>query len=121
MITPKNGPAFVEALPVKRFHGVGPATAEKMHRHGIDAGADLKERTLPFLQQHFGKSGPWFYWIARGINERQVKPDRIRKSIGAEDTFGEDLHTLMPPAPARGLSSTRSGGIAKPMAFAARP
>ena len=94
VITPKNGPAFVEALPVKKFHGVGPATAEKMHRLGIETGADLKEKTLPFLQQHFGKSGPWYYSIARGIDERQVKPDRIRKSIGAEDTFGEDLHDL---------------------------
>jgi DNA polymerase-4 len=94
VITQKNGPAFVEALPVKKFHGVGPATTEKMHRLGIETGADLKERTLPFLYQHFGKSGPWFYWIARGIDERQVKPDRIRKSIGAEDTFGEDLHDL---------------------------
>jgi DNA polymerase-4 len=85
VITPKNGPAFVEALPVKKFHGVGPATAEKMHRLGIDTGADLREKTLPFLQQHFGKSGPWFYWIARGIDERQVKPDRIRKVVRATE------------------------------------
>lgn len=94
VITPKHGPAFVEALPVKKFQGVGPATAEKMAKLGIETGADLKAKTLPFLQQHFGKSGPWFYWIARGIDERQVKPDRIRKSIGAEDTFQEDLHDL---------------------------
>lgn len=94
VITPKHGPAFVEALPVKKFHGVGPATAEKMAKLGIETGADLKAKTLPFLQQHFGKSGPWFYWIARGIDERLVKPDRIRKSIGAEDTFREDLHDL---------------------------
>lgn len=94
VITPKNGPAFVEALPVKKFHGVGPATAEKMLRLGIETGADLKVRDLAFLQQHFGKSGPYFYWIARGIDEREVKPDRIRKSIGAEDTFREDIHDL---------------------------
>ena len=94
VITPKNGPAFVEALPVKKFHGVGPATAERMSRLGIETGADLKARDLGFLQQQFGKSGPWFYWIARGIDERQVKPDRVRKSIGAEDTFREDIHDL---------------------------
>ncbi|WP_429819913.1 DNA polymerase IV [Ensifer sp. B1-9] len=92
VITPKNGPAFVEALPVKKFHGVGPATAERMHKLGIQTGGDLKARDLAFLQQHFGKSGPYFYWIARGIDERQVKPDRVRKSIGAEDTFSTDIH-----------------------------
>jgi DNA polymerase-4 len=94
VITPKHGPDFVQALPVKKFHGVGPATAEKMKRLGIETGADLKSRDLAFLQQHFGKSGPYFYWIARGIDEREVKPDRIRKSIGAEDTFREDVHDL---------------------------
>jgi DNA polymerase-4 len=94
VITPKNGPAFVEALPVKKFHGVGPATAEKMQKLGIETGADLKARDLAFLQQHFGKSGPYFYWIARGVDEREVDPDRVRKSIGAEDTFREDIHDL---------------------------
>ncbi|MBX4899424.1 DNA polymerase IV [Rhizobium bangladeshense] len=96
VITPKNGPAFVEALPVKKFHGVGPATAEKMHRLGIETGADLKEKTLEFLVEHFGKSGPYFHGIARGIDNRQVKPDRVRKSVGAEDTFSEDIHSFEP-------------------------
>lgn len=94
VITPKNGPAFVEQLAVKKFHGVGPATAEKMHRLGIETGADLKIQSLAFLTQHFGKSGPYFYGIARGIDNRQVRPDRVRKSIGAEDTFNEDINDL---------------------------
>ncbi|KAA0684831.1 DNA polymerase IV [Neorhizobium sp. P12A] len=85
---------FVAALPVKKFHGVGPATAEKMQRLGIETGADLREKSLDFLQQNFGKSGPYFYGIARGIDNRQVKSDRIRKSIGAEDTFRKDIHLL---------------------------
>lgn len=96
VITPKNGQAFVEALPVKKFHGVGPATAEKMHRLGIETGADLKDKTLEFLVEHFGKSGPYFYGIARGIDNREVKPDRVRKSVGAEDTFSEDIHSFEP-------------------------
>ncbi len=96
VITPRNGPAFVEALPVNKFHGVGPATAEKMHRLGIETGADLKEKTLEFLVEHFGKSGPYFHGIARGIDNRQVKPDRVRKSVGAEDTFSQDLHAFEP-------------------------
>jgi DNA polymerase-4 len=94
VITPKNGPGFVETLPVKKFHGVGPATAERMRKYGIETGLDLKSKSLAFLQEHFGKSGPYFYWIARGIDEREVDPDRVRKSIGAEDTFREDIHDL---------------------------
>jgi DNA polymerase IV len=91
VITPKMGPAFVENLPVGRFHGVGPATTTKMNRLGIKTGLDLRAQTLPFLQQHFGKSGTYFYWIARGIDERPVRADRIRKSVGAENTFAVDL------------------------------
>ncbi|WP_275791210.1 DNA polymerase IV [Pararhizobium gei] len=94
VITPKNGPGFVETLLVKKFHGVGPATAERMKRHGIETGLDLRSKSLGFLQQQFGKAGPYFYGIARGIDERQVRPDRMRKSIGAEDTFVEDIEAL---------------------------
>jgi DNA polymerase-4 len=94
VITPKNGPGFVEALPVKKFHGVGPATAERMRQYGIETGFDLKSKSLQFLQEHFGKSGPYFYGIARGIDERYVRPDRVRKSVGAEDTFIEDIDDL---------------------------
>ncbi len=94
VITPKNGPAFVEGLAVKKFHGVGPATAAKMERLGILTGADLKAKSLPFLQEHFGKSGAWYYNISRGIDDRPVRPDRERKSVGAEDTFMTDLFDL---------------------------
>ncbi len=94
VITPKNGPAFVQALAVKKFHGVGPATTAKMERLGIMTGADLKAKSLPFLQEHFGKSGGWYYNIARGIDHRAVQPDRPRKSVGAEDTFMIDLFDL---------------------------
>jgi DNA polymerase IV len=65
-----------------------------MNRLGIETGLDLKAQTLSFLQQHFGKSGPYFYWIARGIDDRPVRADRIRKSIGAENTFSHDLFTF---------------------------
>jgi DNA polymerase-4 len=94
VITPRMGPAFVEALAVKRFHGVGPATAAKMEGLGILSGADLKAKSLLFLQEHFGKAGTWYYSIARGIDERPVQPDRPRKSVGAEDTFSADLLDL---------------------------
>ncbi|MBC4017997.1 DNA polymerase IV [Siccirubricoccus deserti] len=94
VITPRMGPGFVEALPVGRFHGVGPATSTRMNRLGIHTGLDLRAQSMAFLQQHFGKAGPYYYWISRGIDDRPVRPDRIRKSIGAETTFAIDLTAL---------------------------
>jgi DNA polymerase IV len=93
VITPKMGPAFVETLPVGKFHGVGPATAKKMARLGIETGLGLRAQSLAFLQQHFGKVGSYYYWVARGVDERPVRADRIRKSVGAENTFPTDLFT----------------------------
>jgi DNA polymerase-4 len=90
-IQPHEGEAFVEALPVAKFHGVGPATAKKMHALGIATGADLKAWSLQDLQAQFGKSGPWYYAIARGQDHRAVNANRERKSSGSETTFDEDL------------------------------
>jgi DNA polymerase-4 len=91
VVTPARGPAFVEGLPVARFHGVGPKTAEKMARLGIESGADLKARSLEFLAAHFGSSARYYHDLARGICHRQVKADRPYKSVSAEDTFLTDL------------------------------
>ena len=94
VIPPEKAEAFIAGLRVKKFYGVGPATAAKMERLGLLTGHDLKQQTLPFLQQHFGKFGAHLFNLARGIDDRPVRPDRIRKSIGAEKTFSEDIHTL---------------------------
>ena len=91
VITPERGPEFVASLPVSRFHGVGPVTASKMERLGILTGADLQAWTLPQLQAHFGSSADWYWRICRGIDHREVKPDRPYKSVSAERTFDEDL------------------------------
>jgi len=96
VIRPEQGADFVAALPVARFHGVGPATAAKMQRLGIQTGADLRALPLAFLQQHFGKSGRWYYRISRGIDERPVQTERQRKSIGSEDTFLTDITEAEP-------------------------
>src|SRR3954469_902 len=79
VITPDRGPEFVASLPVARFHGVGPVTARKMERLGIVTGADLRDWTVPQLQAHFGSSADWYWRICRGIDEREVKPDRPYK------------------------------------------
>src|SRR5829696_6980435 len=94
VITPEMGPSFVEALPVGKFHGVGPATAAKMNALGIHTGADLRAQPLSFLQERFGKAGAYYYSISRGIDDRPVRPDRVRKSVGAENTFERDLWTF---------------------------
>ena len=91
VIRPDKGPDFVALLPVARFHGVGPVTARKMERLGILTGADLRDWSLPALQAHFGSSADWYWRIARGIDEREVRPDRPYKSVSAERTFDEDL------------------------------
>jgi DNA polymerase-4 len=91
VITPEKGPEFVASLPVARFHGVGPVTARKMERLGILTGADLREWSIAALQAHFGSSADWYWRICRGIDHREVKPDRPYKSVSAERTFDEDL------------------------------
>jgi DNA polymerase-4 len=92
VIPPDRGAAFVERLAVSKFHGVGPVTAEKMNRLGIQTGADLRAHSLEFLYQNFGKSGSWYFAIARGEDDRPVRPDR--KSSGSETTFQDDLTDL---------------------------
>lgn len=90
-IQPHEGQAFVKALPVAKFHGVGDKTAAKMHALGIFTGADLKAWPLADLVARFGKSGPWYHAIARGQDDRPVRVNRERKSSGSETTFGEDF------------------------------
>ena len=94
VITPRMGPEFVEGLPVGKFHGIGPATTARMNGHGIHTGADLRAQSLDFLQRYFGKAGAFYYWISRGVDERPVRADRVRKSVGAENTFFTDLIAL---------------------------
>jgi DNA polymerase-4 len=94
VVTPRVGPAFVESLPIGRFHGIGPVTRDKMEGLGVRDGGDFRAQTLPFLQQHFGKAGAYYYALARGIDERPVCPDRVRKSVGAETTFSADPFSL---------------------------
>jgi DNA polymerase-4 len=118
VITPDMGADFVAALRIGKFHGVGPATAKKMNALGIETGADLRAKPLAFLRKHFGKSGAYFYGIARGVDDRPVRPDRIRKSIGAEVTFARDLFALdeaataLAPIVARVFAHCENAGVA---------
>ncbi|MEO1590791.1 MAG: DNA polymerase IV [Cyanobacteria bacterium J06632_22] len=94
VILPEQAAVFVAELPIEKFHGVGPATARKMQQLGIHRGADLATWPEAQLVAHFGKVGHHYYRIARGQDHRPVNPNRIRKSIGSEHSFAEDLATL---------------------------
>src|SRR5215468_10584979 len=79
------------ACPVGKFHGIGPATSAKMNALGIFTGLDMRNQTLEFMDANFGKAGAYYYWISRGVDDRPVRANRIRKSVGAENTFSTDL------------------------------
>lgn len=91
VIRPGEGTAFVAALPVRRFHGIGPRGAEKMAKLGIETGADIRAKDLAFLRANFGSLADYLYRAVRGIDLRQVKADRPRKSVGSERTFERDI------------------------------
>jgi DNA polymerase-4 len=91
VIRPGEGAGFVQSLPVRRFHGVGPKGAEKMARLGIATGADLAARDAQWLRAQFGTFGEYLFRAARGIDLRPVRADRPRKSIGGERTFVADI------------------------------
>jgi DNA polymerase-4 len=93
VITPEQGAKFVEQLPVAKFHGIGKVTSSKMQSLGIQTGKDLKKLSLVHLQQHFGKSGLYYYNISRGIDNRPVNGHSISKSISVEITFQQDIKT----------------------------
>lgn len=91
VITPEEALDFIATLPIERFWGVGPKTAEKMHKMGIFAGIHLRSCSLDHLVEVFGKNGKLFYDFARGIDLRTVETERERKSVGCEQTFLEDI------------------------------
>jgi DNA polymerase-4 len=90
-VNPDEVEDFLEKLDIKKFYGIGKVTTEKMYHHGIFTGKDLKSKTKEYLEQHFGKSGGFYYNIVRGIHNSEVKPNRISKSVAAEHTFNENL------------------------------
>lgn len=92
VIHPERALDFIAGLPIERFWGVGPKTASMMHRMGIYSGRDLRRFSLEHLADVFGKAGSIYYNFARGIDERAVEPVRLRKSVGCERTFPEDIN-----------------------------
>ncbi|WCO01816.1 DNA polymerase IV [Psychroserpens ponticola] len=90
-VNPEEVLQFLEVLDIRKFYGVGKVTSEKMYQKGIFTGADLKSKSLEYLDDNFGKSGRYYYHVVRGIHNSEVKPNRIRKSLAAERTFSKNL------------------------------
>lgn len=90
-IKPHEVEKFLEHLPIHKFFGIGKATAEKMHSWGIFNGSQLKQHSLEFLCTNFGKSGEHYFNIVRGVQNSPVKPNRKRKTVGAERTFSKNI------------------------------
>jgi DNA polymerase IV len=91
VITPSMADHIIDNLRIEKFYGVGKVTADKFKKIGVFNGADLKKISKPDLLKNFGKSGGYFFDVARQIDEREVKPNRWSKSVGAENTFEKDL------------------------------
>ncbi|MBU6451896.1 MAG: DNA polymerase IV [Cyanobacteria bacterium REEB67] len=91
LILPENAEAFAEKLPIEKFYGIGEVTAQKMRNAGVFTGADLKKWSENDLLKKFGKVGSYYYHIVRGQDDRPVMPNRVRKSIGAEESYAHDL------------------------------
>ena len=92
-VPPDEVETFLEKLPIERFFGIGKVTAAKMKELGVRNGKDLKKKSMTFLTQHFGKQGTHFYNIVRGVQNSAVRPNRERKSLAVEHTYGSDLHS----------------------------
>ena len=90
-VNPEEVVSFLEELAIRKFHGVGKVTTEKMYQLGIFTGLELKNKSLDFLEKHFGKSGNFYYNVVRGIHNSEVKSNRITKSVAAEHTFDVNL------------------------------
>ena len=94
VIKPEQGEDFVANLPIGKFFGIGPATEKKMKKAGINNGKDLRAWPLEKLIKTFGKTGNYYYNIARAIDHRPVRSKRIRKSLGKETTFSNDIYSV---------------------------
>ena len=92
IITPEDADAFISTLPIERFHGIGKATARRLHAMGVANGADLRRMSAEVLINEFGKRGQFYHDIAHGRDERAVKSERLHKSVGSETTFRENLN-----------------------------
>lgn len=94
VITPEQVIDFIDTMPLEKISGVGRVTLKKLHELGLYVGADVRASTLPFLLQNLGSYGQTLWNRCQGVDDRDVETKRIRKSVGVERTFSEDIVDL---------------------------
>lgn len=94
VVTPSRVDEFMKPLPVRRIWGVGPKNASRLAAQGIETCGDLQNLDQTELAREFGSFGMELYYLCRGIDERPVESDRIRKSLSNERTFSKNLETV---------------------------
>lgn len=92
VIRPQDVENFIKDLPVEELFGVGKVTADKLHRLGLKTCGDIQKLSLTELTNQLGKLGQQLYEQSRGIDNRDVEPNRIRKSLSVERTFLQDIN-----------------------------
>lgn len=93
VICPQDIDQFIKNLPVNELFGVGKVTAKKLHQIGIKTCTDLQKISLSDLKNYFGEKGGYrLYEQCRGIDNRNVEPNRLRKSLSVEQTFKYDIN-----------------------------
>jgi DNA polymerase-4 len=107
---------FLAPLPVSRLWGVGPKTEKVVLALGLRTIGDVARSEDAWLERELGSLGPWLSALARGIDPRPVEADREAKSIGAEETFeedlqGEDLHPFLHGQALRVAARLRRAGV----------
>lgn len=94
VVSPDKVEQFVEKLPLKKLPGIGPKTADKLSAHGLITCEDVRLAKFENLVPLLGNNVFSLYQRCFGIDEREVVTDRIRKSLGVEQTFATDLAEL---------------------------
>ncbi len=94
VVAPERVETFLQALPIDALWGVGPVTAQKLRAHGIEKLVDVRTRPIDELRTVVGSAAEWLQQLAHGIDDRPVEPNRVRKSVGSENTFSTDLTEL---------------------------
>jgi DNA polymerase-4 len=94
VVPPSRVTSFLAPLPVRRLHGIGPASEHALHSLGVTTVAELRALSVDQLMARFGSWGRTLFQYARGIDDRPVRTDQVRKSLGTERTFPRDIADL---------------------------
>ena len=91
VVLPEQVMSFMEHLPLRKIHGVGPVTENRLAASGLHTCRDVWALAFPDLEARIGNLASWLYEASRGLDTRPVETEWVRKSLGHESTFGNDI------------------------------